>query len=96
MTPMVFCSSEVPCDSAIMDAETVWALRNHPMVLSSSSRTRAWGGLAATGVLTCWRGVPTAAEIAQSSISSQTACSSCSSQSAPGSAMAQFVQVPIG
>ena len=37
-----------------------------------------------------------APEIAQSSISSQTACSSCSSQSAPGSAMAQLVQVPIG
>ena len=33
---------------------------------------------------------------AQSSISSQTACSSCSSQSAPGSATAQLVHVPIG
>jgi hypothetical protein len=34
--------------------------------------------------------------MAQSSISSQIACSSCSSQSAPGSAMAQLVQVPAG
>ena len=42
------------------------------------------------------RGVLRAAEIAQSSISCQTACSSCSSQSAPGSAMAQLVQVPAG
>ena len=30
MTPMVFCSSEVPCDSAIMDAETVWAFAQPP------------------------------------------------------------------
>jgi hypothetical protein len=35
-------------------------------------------------------------EIAQSSISCQIACSSCSSQPAPGSAMAQLVQVPAG
>ena len=40
--------------------------------------------------------VPPALAVLQSSISSQTACSSCSSQSAPGSAMAQLVQVPIG
>ena len=39
---------------------------------------------------------PSRARIAQSSISSQTACSSCSSQSAPGKAMAQLVHVPIG
>ena len=32
----------------------------------------------------------------QSSISSQTACSSCSSQSVPGRAMAQLVHVPVG
>ncbi len=41
-------------------------------------------------------GVLRAAEIAQSSISCQTACSSCSSHAAPGSAMAQLVQVPAG
>ena len=37
-----------------------------------------------------------APETAQPSISSQTACSSCSSQSAPGSAIAQLVHVPVG
>ena len=41
-------------------------------------------------------GVLRAAEIAQSSISSQIACSSCSSQPAPGSAMSQLVHVPAG
>jgi len=55
---------------------------------------RALLGAAGRGVLS--RSPLRAPEIAQSSISSQTACSSCSSQSLPGSAMAQLVHVPIG
>jgi len=37
MTPIVFCPSEVPCASAIIDADTVCALRNHPTVGSWST-----------------------------------------------------------